>query len=89
MAKKPFHEKKIGKVLTNPIVRKGLGLIPFGIGSTITSIIDKNGTEPGQVDPKKLPVEIMKMIIYAVLIYLALKGSLTWADAEQAKQFIQ
>ena len=86
--KKPFSETKFGKIVTGPLVKGALGMVPFGIGSALSNVLDQNGTDPGTVDPQSFAPQMMKIVIYVVLIYLALSGKLTWEDAEQAKSFI-
>ena len=86
--KKRFNETKFGKIITSPLIKSAIGMVPFGIGSTLSNILDKNGTEPGTVDPQSFAPQMMKIAIYIVLVYLALSGKLTWEDAEQAKEFI-
>jgi len=86
--KKPFNETKLGKILTNPLIKGALGVLPLGWGSAIGNILDKNGTDSGKVDPQSFAPAMMKIAIYIVLVYLALSGKLTWEDAEQAKSFI-
>ena len=86
--KKPFNETKAGRILTNPLVKGALNMIPFGIGSTIGSILDKNGTDEGQVDPQNLVQNLMKVAVYAVLIYLVFSGRIDMDQAETAKEFI-
>ena len=86
--KKPFNETKFGKIITSPLIKGALGVLPLGIGSTISNILDQNGTDPGTIDPQSFAQQMMKLAIYGVLAYLALSGKLTWEDAETAKGFI-
>ena len=86
--KKRWSETRFGKIITSPLIKSAIGMVPFGIGSTLSNILDKNGTEPGTVDPQSFAPQMMKIAIYIVLVYLALSGKLTWEDAAQAKEFI-
>ena len=86
--KKPFRDTKAGKILLNPIVKSGLSLIPFGLGSVASNILDRNGSPVGMVDTKTMPIKVMKMVIYAVLIYLVLAGKIDFDQAEQAKSLL-
>ena len=86
--KKPFRDTKAGKILLSPIVKSGLSLIPFGLGSVASNILDRNGSPVGMVDTKTMPIKIMKMVIYAVLIYLVLSGKIDFDQAEQAKELL-
>ena len=86
--KKPFHESKIGKILTNPLIKSGLSLIPFGLGSLASNVLDRNGSPVGKVDAKTMPIKIMKVVIYAVLLYLVFSGKIDFEQAGQAKEFI-
>lgn len=86
--KKPFKSTKVGKVLTNPMVKTALGFIPFGVGSTIEKVLDSNQTPEGQINREDLAKSLVKLGIYAVIIYLVLSGKVTWEDAERVKEFI-
>ena len=86
--KKKFNETKVGKFLTtNDAVKRSLDLVPFGIGSLVSSILDKNETEAGEPD-STLGFKLAKIVIYAILVYLVLSGSIGWEDAEKAQDFM-
>ena len=86
--KKPFRDTKAGKILLSPIVKSGLSLIPFGLGSVASNILDRNGSPVGMVDTKTMPIKVMKMVIYAVILYLLLSGKIDLSQAEEAKNFL-
>jgi len=86
--KKPFNETKIGKILTTPLIKGAVSLLPFSLGSIASNILDENATGSGTLDPKTMPVKLMKLVIYAVLVYLFMSGKISKEDAEQAKEFI-
>lgn len=86
--KTPFKESKFFKVLTSPVVKGILTKVPFGIGSMAGDLLNKNETSEGSMTKEKLLHSIIKMSIYAVLIYLAFSGKIDFDQAEQAKDFI-
>jgi len=40
------------------------------------------------MDKKEAIPQVIQLVILAVLLYLALKGHLTWDEIEQAKDYI-
>ena len=86
--KRRFNATKIGKILTNPIVKSGLSMLPFGLGSLASNFLDSNATPTGEIDPKTMPVKIMKVVIYAVLLYLVISGKIDFSQATEYKEFI-
>lgn len=86
--KKPFNETRFGKILSSPIIKGAVSLLPFGVGSIASNILDENATGSGTIDPKTMPVKIMKLVIYAVLVYLFLSNKISVEDAEKAKDFL-
>ncbi len=100
MSKKKFKDRFIGKLLLgSPVVKTLVKSLPFGVGDLIGNVIDNtedknhvgitlSGSQQGSISKEEMLPKIIKMAIYAVLVYLALKGTLTWDDAEQAKSFI-
>ena len=83
--KKKFSETKIGMILTSPLVKSLIKAVPFGIGSFAGSVLDDNTTASGDIDRVEVYPQLFKIGIYAVLIYFALKGSISFEDAEAAK----
>ncbi len=87
--KKPFKERKFGKLITSPVAKLLIKSLPFGIGSMAGNILDKTeNSEPGQVNKEDAIPQIVKLAIYGILIYMAIKGGISWEDAEQAKNLI-
>lgn len=87
--KKPFHETRLFKTLNKPAVKGTLGMVPFGIGSAITNILNVGpNSKPGEPEPTTFPQDMIKLVIYAILIYLALSGKITMDQAQDAKEFI-
>ena len=87
--KKPFKETKVGKILTSGVARTALDMIPFGIGSTISQVLNKNDTPEGSISREALVKSLVKLGIYAVLLYLVFSGKLDMSDAQDYKEFIQ
>ncbi len=87
--KKPFKETKVGKILTSSIAKNALEMIPFGIGSTISQILTKNDTPEGSLSREALAKSLVKLGIYAILLYLVFSGKLDMSDAQDYKEFIQ
>jgi hypothetical protein len=86
--KKPFSDTKIGKVLTSPIVKASIKLLPFNIGSAAAEMMEKTDTPVGSMNREKAVHHALKLIIYAVILYLVFSGKIGWDDAEQAKDLI-
>ena len=87
--KKPFKETKIGKILTSPIVKGILTKLPFGVGSLMGEVVNSTSTPEGSINREQLIHNLIKMGIYAVLIYLVFSGKISWDDASSAKEFVQ
>lgn len=86
--KKPFNETKAGKLVNSTFVKTALSLVPFGLGSIASNILDSNATASGNVDPKTMPIKLMKVVIYAILIYFVFSGKISQDQADTAKDFI-
>ena len=86
--KKPFKETRIGKILTSPIIKGVLTKLPFGVGSLVSEVVNSTSTPEGSINKEQLTHIIIKMAIYAALIYAVLSGRISWDDAEQAKELI-
>ncbi len=87
--KKPFKDTKIGKILTSGVAKTALDMIPFGIGSTISQVLNKTDTPEGSISREQLVKSLVKLGIYAVLLYLVFSGKISQDDAEFGKDFIQ
>ena len=93
MAKKKFKDTKIGKLLTSKVGKTLIGSIPI-IGDAAENLLTETKGEKGEVqsEPGKIdwtnPQGIIRGVIVAVLLYLALKGHISWDEADQAKEFI-
>ena len=84
-----FKDRKIIQFLTKPAVKAAIGLIPFGIGSAASNVLNNvNGSEPGETDGQTFYVDMFKMAFYAILAVLVLRGSITPDEAEVAKTII-
>ena len=86
--KKAFTNTKIGKLLTSPIAKNALSLIPFGIGSAAKDLLEKNDSPPGVMTREKAVVNALKLLIYAALAYAFLSGKISLEDATDAKGLI-
>jgi len=64
-----------------------LSAIP-GVGPILANVLDNNSTKPGVIDTKEAIPQVIQLVILAVLLYLAMKGHLTWDEIERAKDFI-
>ena len=87
--KKPFNATKIGKILTSPVVKTALGLVPFGLGSAANELLSVQPKQPeGQLQSDRWVFHVLKIAIYAGILYLVFTGKLSMEDAEAAKDFI-
>lgn len=87
--KKKFKETKFGKLLTSPVAKMLIKTLPLGIGSMAGNILDETeNSQPGEVNKEDLIPQLIKLAFYIVLVYLAIKGGISWDDAEAAKGFI-
>jgi hypothetical protein len=77
----------MGKLLKGKFVKSIIKAIPF-VGDIASNILDNNNTPEGKIDKKELPVVVIRMVLLAILVYLAISGKIEWSDAEQAKDFI-
>ena len=95
MAKKKFKETKIGKLLTSKLGKTLVTSIPI-VGDPLENLLtetkgdgkDEVKSEAGKIDWSN-PQGIIRGVIVAVLLYLALKGHISWEEAEQVKDFIE
>ncbi len=84
---KKFKDRKIGKILTSPIAKGVIKMIPFGVGSLAANILDEvDGSEAGQVDTRTITPQLIKLVIYGVLAYLVVSGKMTNEDSEVFKE---
>ncbi len=86
--KKQFKFTRVGRFLTSTVVKGLVTKIPFGIGSLASDILNKNDREEGTLSREQLIHNIIKMAIYAVLVYFFLKGDITLEEVEEAKDMI-
>ena len=84
--KKPFTETKLFRILktAQPVLSK----VPFGVGELANNLLTKNTSPAGAVNRSQMVHSIVKMGVYAVLLYLVFSGRLTMEEAESAKEFI-
>ena len=87
--KKPFSETKIGKILTSPIVKGILTKLPFGVGSLMGEVVNSTSTPEGSINREQLIHHLVKLGIYAVLLWLLFSGKISQDEAEFGKDFIQ
>jgi hypothetical protein len=87
--KKPFLQTKVGKLLTSPLVKTGLEMVPLGIGSAVSSLLNKNETPEGVISREALVKSLVKIAIYAILVYMVFSNKIDWQQASDAKDFIQ
>ena len=85
---KPFKRTKVGKILTSPIAKGILSKLPFGVGSTLSEVLNDTDTPEGEMNREKLVHNLIKMGIYAVLLYLVFSGKIDFDQAQDAKDFI-
>ncbi len=97
--KKPFKKTKIGKILTNPTVKAGIKLIPFGIGSAAGHILDEKlgSVEDGRIttvssagsfDEDNTLQDVIKLGFYIALAVMVLLGWIEQDKAESAKGLV-
>ena len=87
--KKPFNETRIGKILLNPMIKGLIKSIPIA-GEMADNILDETEeSSAGSVNKKALAPQLIRLGIYVVLLYLALRGAISWEEAETGKEFIQ
>ena len=92
--KKKFKETKVGKILSGSLVSTLIGSIPI-IGPIASNILDEQKgdgkneivSESGSFNLKD-PKGIIAAVLTAILLYMALKGHISWEDAQQAKEFL-
>jgi hypothetical protein len=90
MAKKKFLETKVGRFLTSNTGKSIVGLIPFGVGSMLSNVLNKvNDSNPGQVETNALKIDLIKIAIYLVLGVLVAKGVFSQEDIEVIKNTIE
>jgi hypothetical protein len=87
--KKPFNQTKFGKVVTSAPVRTALGFLPFGVGSAANELLSFQPKQPeGHLQSDRWIFHVIKLSIYAVLLYMLLSGKIDMEQATQAKEFI-
>ena len=88
--KKPFKNTKVGKILTSPIAKGIISKLPFGVGSMASEFMsDTTDAKAGNMSREKLVHNLVKLGIYAVLLYLVFSGKIDFDQANDAKDFIQ
>jgi hypothetical protein len=87
---KPFKETKIGKILTNPIIKGAIKSIPLGVGSLAANILDETTTsEPGKADLKTIIPQLLKLAFYGYLAYQFLNGVYDADAVKDAQKIIE
>ncbi len=71
-SKKPFKETGIGKVL-GFVLKSGVKKVPI-VGDIVENITSKDGGE-GQVDYVKLVNQVIRLIVFLILVWQFLEGS--------------
>ena len=92
--KKKFKDTKIGKVLLSPLIKNTLKSLPI-VGGFASNILDEvKGDGKGEIVSEsgglnlKDPTQLIGAVVTLVLLYLAMKGKISFQEAEQAKDFI-
>jgi hypothetical protein len=87
--KKKFKDTKAFKALNSPVVKGLLKSIPFGVGSIAGNVLDETATSPaGEVDKKNIGPQLIKLVIYAFLIYLLLFHGFDMDQLQDAKELL-
>ena len=86
--KKPFKRTRVGKILTSGVVKAVITKLPFGIGSIASEMLNSTDTPEGEMNKEKMVHHLVKLAIYAALIYAVLSGKISWEDAESAKDLM-
>ncbi len=83
---KKFKDRKIFKVLTNPVIKGGIKVIPF-VGSLLGGILDEvKPSEAGTINKGMLTDRVIEMVITAIIIgVLIYTGNFTEENAEMVK----
>jgi len=77
------------KLLKSPIFRGLIKSLPFGIGSLFGGVMEETAkSKEGEITREELIPLVIKLVIYGALIYLAIDGTITWEDAERAKDVV-
>lgn len=80
---------KIGKIITSPLIKGLIKSIPFGVGSLAGNVLDEvEGSPSGAADWKTITPQLIKLGLYAVLVYLILNGTITADDAKDAQKIL-
>ena len=87
--RKPFKDSKVGKILTSPIVKGVLTKLPFGVGSLVSEVVNSTTTPEGNINREQLIHSLIKMGIYAILLYMVFSDKLDLSTAEDYKEFLQ
>ena len=90
MSRNKFIDTKVGKVLTSTAGKSLIGLLPFGIGSMASNVLNKvNDSNPGETDSNAFKIDLIKILIYVILGVLTAKGVLNTEDSSIIKDAIQ
>ena len=87
--RKPFKRTKVGKVLTSPLFKNLVTLIPFGIGSAAEKVLTKTEREVGTMSREEAVRAALKIIIYLGLALAFLKGCITGEEVDAAKDILE
>jgi len=82
-----FKDTKIGKLLTSPIAKGLITKIPF-IGSVAGELLNRNTSDEWSMTKGQLIHHLVKIGIYAVLMYLVFSGNIDFDNAEDIKSFM-
>ena len=76
--RKKFKDSKIFK-----LIKTIAPVLPFNIGSIASELMSNTETPEGTMTREKAVMHSLKLMIYAVLLYLVITGKLTMSDAEE------
>jgi hypothetical protein len=89
MAKKKFKDTKLFKAINKPVVRGLLKSIPFGVGSIAGNVLDETATSAsGEVDKQNIGPQVVKLVIYGIIIYMFLNQGVDLDQLEQIKDLM-
>lgn len=77
---------RLKQISQSAIFKGAVKSLPFGIGSFAGSILDETSkSEAGSVSKEELLPQLIKLAFYLVLVYLAIKGTVSFEELEQVK----